>query len=296
MNYTITGGAGNISAPLATALLEAGHQVTIITRNEANVSSLTALGAKAAVGSVEDRAFLTRAFAGADAVYTMVPPNYNPTQWKQWIGSIGENYAAAIRANNIKHVVNLSSVGADLPDGCGPVSGLHKVEQALNQLKDTAVLHLRPAYFYQNLLANVGLIKTAGIMGSNFSLGEHAFPIVDPADIAAVAAEALLSLNFTGHTSVYIASDEVSTAQIASTIGAAIGKPELNWVVFTDEQALGGMRQAGLAEELASNYTEMGAALNNGTMLADYLRHRPSVFGKVKLADFAKKFAAIYNS
>lgn len=296
MNYTITGGAGNISAPLATALLKAGHQVTIVTRNEANVSSLTSLGAKAAVGSVEDRAFLTSAFAGADAVYTMVPPNHNPTQWKQWIGSIGENYAAAIRANGIKHVVNLSSVGADLPDGCGPVSGLYKVEQALNQLKDTAILHLRPSYFYQNLLANVGLIKTAGIMGSNFSLGEREFPIVDPSDIAALAAEALLSLNFTGHTSVYIASDEVSTSQIASTIGAALGKPELNWVVFTDEQALGGMRQAGLAEELAKNYTEMGAALNNGTMLADYFRHRPSVSGKVKLTDFAKTFAAIYNS
>lgn len=296
MKYIITGGAGNISAPLATALLKAGHQITIITRNEANVAALTALGAKAAVGSVEDRAFLTRSFEGADAVYTMVPPNHNPIQWKQWIGSIGENYAAAIKANGIKHVVNLSSVGADLPDGCGPVSGLYKVEQALNQLENTAVLHLRPSYFYQNLLANVGLIKTAGIMGSNFGLGERAFPIVDPSDIAAVAIEALLSLKFTGHSAVYIASDEVSTAQIASTIGAAIGKPELNWVVFTDEQTLGGMRQAGLPDEVAKNYTEMGAALNNGTMLADYFRHRPSGLGKVKLTDFAKTFAAIYNS
>jgi uncharacterized protein YbjT (DUF2867 family) len=295
MKYVITGGAGNISKPLAISLLKAGHQVTVIGRNAANLAELTALGASTQIGSVEDRDFLTRAFAGADAVYTMVPPNHDPVDWKNWIGSIGENYAAAISANGIKHVVNLSSEGADLPDGCGPVSGLYKVEQALNKLTGTAILHLRPAYFYQNLFANLGLIKSLGIMGSNFEVSDNKFPIVDPSDIAAVAADALLNLDFTGHTVRYIASDEVSTAGIAATIGAAIGKPELNWVKFTDEQSLDGMRQAGLPEEIAVNYTEMGAALDNGSMTADYWKNRPSL-GKIKLADFAKQFAAAYTS
>jgi uncharacterized protein YbjT (DUF2867 family) len=295
MKYVITGGAGNISKPLATALLKAGHQVTVIGRNADNLKSLTALGAQAAVGSVEDLPFLTKTFAGADAVYTMVPPNYAPVAWKNWIGSIGENYAASIKANQVKYVVNLSSVGADLPDGCGPVSGLHKAELALNALTDTNVLHLRPSYFYPNLLANVGLIKAAGIIGSNFSISGNKFPIVDPSDIAAVAAESLLALNFTGKTVRYIASDEVSTDTIAKVIGEAIGKPELAWVKFEDAQSLGGMKQAGLSDEVAENYVEMGVALNNGTMLADYWKNRPAQLGKVKLTDFAKVFAAVYN-
>jgi uncharacterized protein YbjT (DUF2867 family) len=295
MKYVITGGAGNISKPLATALLKAGHQVSIIGRNAAHLAALTELGATATIGSVEDQQFLNNAFAGADAVYTMVPPNHNPVSWKNWIGSVGEKYAEAIRLNKISHVVNLSSVGADLPDGCGPVSGLYKVEQALNALPDTAVLHLRPSYFYQNLLANIGLIKAAGIMGSNFSIADNKFPIVDPSDIAAVAAAAMLTSSFTGKTVRYIASDEVSTDAIALAIGTAIGNPALPWVSFTDEQALGGMLQAGLSNETATNYVEMGVAMNNGSMLADYWKNRPAELGKVKLADFAKTFAAIYQ-
>ena len=93
-----------------------------------------------------------------------------------------------------------------------------------------------------------------------------------------------------------IASDEVSTAQIASALGSAIGKPDLAWVEFTDEQALGGMLQAGLPAEIANNYTEMGAALRTGKMSEDYWKHRPAVLGKIKLADFAKSFAIAFNA
>ena len=97
MNYTITGSLGNISKPIAEALVKAGHQVTVITSKRENAAAIEAIGAKAAVGSVEDVAFLTNAFAGADAVYTMVPPKWDSSEWKKWIGSIGENYAVAIK-------------------------------------------------------------------------------------------------------------------------------------------------------------------------------------------------------
>ncbi len=295
MNYVINGGAGNTAKPIALALLKAGHRVTVIGRNEKNLAELVAAGAKAAIGSVEDADFLAKTFAGADAVYTMVPPNHNPADWKAYIGSIGKNFAAAIAANGIRYVVNLSSVGADQPDGCGPVSGLYRVEQALNGLTGVHIKHLRPSYFYQNLYANLGLIKTMGIMGSNFSAGEAEFAIVDPADIAEVAIEELLSLSFTGKSIRYIASDEVSTDQIANLIGSAIGKPDLQWVAFSDEQALGGMLQAGLSEEVAKNYVEMGAAIRSGKLMEDYHKQKPPVTGKIKLSAFAETFAQAYR-
>lgn len=296
MKYVITGGAGNISKPLALQLLKAGHQVTVIGRNAANLAELTNAGAEAAIGSVEDLAFLTAIFTGANAVYTMVPPVRTVSDWKAHIGQVGRIYAAAIKASGVKYVVNLSSTGAHLADGVGPVSGLHRAEQALNSLADVHIKHLRPPYFYNNLLANIGMIKGMGIIGANFSASDNRFPIVAPVDIADVAAEELQKLSFTGHTVRYLASDEVSTDQIASVLGAAIGKPDLKWVVFTDEQALGGMIQAGLPEEIAKNYAEMNHSINTGAMTEDYFKNRPASFGKAKLEDFAKTFAAIYHS
>ena len=115
MNYVITGSLGNISQPIVTNLLAAGHQVKVITSNKDRVAAIEALGARAAVGSVEDQDFLKTAFAGADVVYTMVPPKWDAADWKAHIGAVGINYAAAIKANGIKWVVNLSSFGAHMP-------------------------------------------------------------------------------------------------------------------------------------------------------------------------------------
>lgn len=297
MKYVITGGAGNISLPLAETLLGAGHQVTVISRNPENLKVLTDKGAKAAIGSVEDVAFLQTAFAGADAVYTMVPPAFHAHDWKQYIGEIGKNYAAAIKKNGIKHVVNLSSVGAHMPEGCGPVSGLYFAEQALNSLTDVAIKHLRPGYFYYNFFGNVPLIKHMGIIGSNFRCTDaNKLVMVHPNDIAAVAAEELTGLNFKGHSVRYIAGDERTTADIAKVLGAAINKPQLPWVAFSNEQALEGMLGGGLPEEVANNYVEMGAAINSGKMMEDYQKNRMADFAPTKLETFATEFAAAYAS
>lgn len=295
MKYVITGGAGNISKPLAEKLLKAGHDVTVIGRNAENLKALTELGAKAAIGSVEDIEFLKKTFTGADAVYTMVPPNYSTNDMKAHIAGVGKKYAEALKGSGVKYVVNLSSVGAHLPDGCGPVSGLYHVEQFLNELKEINIKHLRPVYFFANLLGNAGMVKTMNIIGGNFGGGDFKMLLADTNDIAEVAFEELSNLKFTGHSIRYIASDERGTDEIAKVFGAAIGKSELPWVVFSDEQALGGMKQMGLPDNIAENYTEMGHAMHSGKMFEDYWKNRPAVLGKTKLEDFAKTFAFVYG-
>ena len=296
MKYAITGGAGHISKPLAEILLRAGHDVTVIGRSTENLKELTAKGATAAIGSVEDVGFLKKAFAGVNAVYTMVPSNLSATNWKEYIGQIGKNYAEAIRTNNINYVVNLSSIGAHLPEGVGPVSGLYRAEQALNKLTGVHIKHLRPSYFFSNFLANAGMVKHMSIIGGNFGGEDFKMTLADTNDIAEVAAEELLNLNFSGKTIRYIASDERNTSEIAQVLGKAIGKPGLPWVVFSNDQAFDGMLQAGLPAEIAKNYAEMGNAIQTGIMTEDYWKNHPSSFGKTKLEDFAKVFAAIYNS
>ena len=112
MKYVVTGSLGNISKPLTKKLVSAGHEVTVISSKSDKTAQIEALGAKAAIGSVEDVDFLTKTFTGSDAVYTMVPPNFSTTNWVKYIAGIGENLAKAIKLSGVKSIVNLSSIGA----------------------------------------------------------------------------------------------------------------------------------------------------------------------------------------
>jgi uncharacterized protein YbjT (DUF2867 family) len=295
MKYAITGAAGHISKPLALQLLKAGHEVRAMGRNQKHLKQLADAGAATAIGNLEDAEFLMKAFENVDAVYTMCPSEMIPTDFKTFYEQVGKNYAAAINNNNIKYVVNLSSIGAHLAKDAGPVSGLHRVEQTLNELKDVNVKHLRATYFYRNLFDFIDMIRNMGFMGSNFAVSKNKYPVSDFNEIALAAAEELLALDFSGHSIRYIASDETGTDEIASEIGKAIGKPDLKWAQFTDEQAFHGMKQSGLPDHIAAEFVEMFKAINDGILLEDYWKHRPKL-GKVKLEDFAKTFAAVYHS
>lgn len=290
--YVISGSVGHISKPIITGLVKAGNSVSVITSNKDRAEEIESLGAKARVGSLQDVAFLTSAFQGADAVYTMIPPIWQTSNWRASQLEISKNYESALRASGTKYVVNLSSIGAHEPNGVGPVSGLYDFEQLLNKIPGLNVRHLRPSFFYYNFLAQIGLIKQAGIMGANYGSGEKIF-LVHTRDIATAALEELSKLNFAGNSTRYILGDERSGQEIASTLGKAIGK-DLNWVEFTDDQQKQGLLGAGLPETIASGYTEMGVALRTGIMQSDARKNKPAL-SSTKLEDFAKEFAAAFN-
>lgn len=293
MKYVITGAAGNVSKPLTEKLLAAGHQVTVIGRNEKNLESLTSKGATAAIGSVDDADFLSKTFTGADAVYTMIPPQYAIGSLDAY-GKLAALYAEAIKTANVKYVINLSSVGADLSEGVGPVSGLHLVEKELEKLSGVNVLNIRAGFFYVNFYGNVGMIKGANIIGGNYGDANAQMLLVHPNDIAEAAAEELQKLDFEGHSVRYVVSDERTTGDVAKVLGAAIGKPELPWINFSDDDANAGLKQAGVPDGMADKYTEMGRAMRTGIMWKHYFGNRPKQLGKIKLEDFAKEFAAAF--
>lgn len=293
MKIIVTGSLGHISKLVAEKLIASKHNVTVISSNAERKPDIEALGATAAIGSVSDLAFLTETFKGADAVYTMVPPTFAAADWKAHIAGIGKLYAKAITAAGVKNVVNLSSIGAHMPDGCGPVSGLYHVEQALNALDGVNVKHLRPGFFYYNFFANIGMIKHMGFIGGNYGEGAK-LVIADTSDIAEAAANELANLNFTGKSVRYIVSDEKTTNEVAEILGKAIGKPDLKWVNFSDADTIGGMLQNGIPDDVAKNYAEMGAAMRSGNMAAEYKVSRTATFGKTNLEAFAPVFAAAY--
>lgn len=290
MKITITGSLGNISKPLAKQLIAAGHQVTIISSSLDKITEIEALGATPAIGLVTDVDFLTKAFTGADAIYTMVPPNLQASNFRQYVGSIGKNYAEAIQRAGVSRVVNLSSIGAHLDEGTGPIKGSHDVEATLNKLENVAIKHLRAPFFYVNFFESAEMIRHQGILGSNYDSNTRLI-MVHPEDIAAVAAEELQQ-SFTGKSVRYLVSDDRTTGEIASVLGTAIGKPELPWIEFNDEQAFSGMLQGGLSEEVAKNFVEMGTAVRSGKLWADYDLNKPTITGQRNLEAFAKEFAA----
>jgi uncharacterized protein YbjT (DUF2867 family) len=292
-NYLVTGSIGNISKIIVEGLIKAGHTVSVITSSEERVKDIERLGAKALVGQVQDVTFLKNAFSNADVVYTMIPPIWQTNNWRKSQNEIAENYIKALKDSKVKYLVNLSSIGADLKEGVGPVTGLYDFEQMLNSLPEVNVKHLRPAYFYFNLFTQIGMIKQAGIMGGNFGDQEKVF-LVHPKDIAAAALEELLKLEFKGNSVRYIIGDERSGKEIATVLGNAINK-DLNWVTFTDEQQKSGMLGAGLSEVHASAYTEMGHAMRIGTMQADARKNIPAL-SAIKLEDFASEFEKAFNA
>jgi uncharacterized protein YbjT (DUF2867 family) len=289
MKIIISGSLGNVGKPLAQQLVNAGHNVVVISSNENRIEAIETLGAKAAIGSVNDASFLAQTFSGADALFAMTPPNLGGSNVILNTVAAGKAFAEAIETSGIKRVVLLSSIGADLPTGNGPIAGLYHIEKLYEKL-NTSITFLRAGYFFINFFNDIPMIKGAGIMGGNFA-AESKIPLVHPEDIAFAAAEELQKTT-SGINIRYIISDVQTPAEIVKAFGNAIGKPELPWIEFTDEQSLDGMKQAGLPEEIAGLYTEMGAGLRSGKIAADFLNSKSAVEGKIKLKDFAKEFAS----
>lgn len=289
MKIIVSGSLGNIGKPLTANLVAAGHDVTVISSNADKKSAIENLGAKAAIGSVSDSGFLTETLKGADALFAMTPPNLGGQNVIANTTEAGRAFAKAISETNIKRVVMLSSIGADLPTGNGPIAGLYDIEKLYNEL-NTSITFLRAGYFYTNFYNDVPMIKGAGIMGGNFP-ADVKIPLVHPKDIAQAVAEEIVKTS-EGKNIRYIISDVRTPGDTAKTLGTAISKSDLPWVEFTDEQSLEGMKQAGIPEEIAGLYTEMGTGLRNGKIAEDFLKSNLSVDGKTKLEDFAKEFAA----
>ncbi len=295
MKYIITGSLGNISLPVTQNLVKAGHQVVVISSNANKKEQIEGLGAEAAIGSVRDVAFLQSAFEGGDVTYLMIPSDFSVTDYAAFQLEVADKYLQAIQASGITRVVLLSSIGAHLRKGAGPIDALGYLEEKLSEIPGLQAKILRPSYFFNNLYAQIGLIKNAGIAGSNFGGTEEKLVLADTDDIAKVATEQLLAPFTQAQTITYISSDERHPSEIAAVLGSAVGKEGTPWILFSDEDAYNGMLQAGLNESFAGLYRDMGQALQNGTMQEDYWKNRGEIKSTFKLEDFAKRFAGAYQ-
>jgi uncharacterized protein YbjT (DUF2867 family) len=297
MKIIVTGSLGNISKPLTKELTEKGHDVTVISSSSERQSDIEALGAKAAIGTMEDVDFLTETFSGSDVIYAMEALNAG-VFFDHHINiidaniQIAKNYKEAIEKSGVKNVIHLSSIGAHTNEGNGILKFHYEAEKVLNELpENVSIKFMRPVGFYYNMFAFIPTIKSQNAIIQNYG-GDDQEPWVSPLDIASVIAEEV-EKPFNGREIRYIASEEISPNEIAKTLGEAIENPDLQWVTIPDEDLLNNMIKVGMNPETAKGFVEMNMARRGSVLYEDYLKNRP-VLGKTKVKDFAEDFAAAY--
>jgi uncharacterized protein YbjT (DUF2867 family) len=253
-------------------LLEKGEKVRVVGRSTARLQPLVQKGAEPFIGDVNDSDALTGAFEDARAAFLMMPPHMNSPDYRADQERESDSISRAVKNAELRYAVNLSSIGAQAPAGTGPILGQHRSEMKLNALEKLNVLHLRPAYFFENHLAGVSMIQMMGMYGGALK-ADLKIPMIATRDIAAYAAERLLNLDFSGkQTRELLGERDLSMNEVATVIGRALNNAGLRYAQFPYDQVQQVLVQMGSPSRTAACFIEMFQGLNDGIVVATEAR------------------------
>lgn len=292
----ILGATGTVGSKIARILLDEGkNQVKVMGRSTDNLQQFKSMGAKVISGDVNDVKILTEAFKDADSAFLILPDNVKAENTKEYQKQVTSSYLEAIEKSGIKHIVNMSSLGSHMHEGNGMMAGTGEQEVRLNQLKDVNVLHLRSAYFMDNFLRTIGLVKSKGIIGTA-AVGDHSIPMVATQDVAKVAAAHLANLDFTGKSvHAVMGSRDYTYREFTNIIGKAIGKPELPYVQIPADQAKQIFLGNGFSEDFVDNLVGMAVAIKDG--IFNYQKRDTSTTSPTTAEEFVSEvYLPAYNS
>jgi uncharacterized protein YbjT (DUF2867 family) len=288
--YVILGASGNTGSIIANFLLSKGQKVRVMGRDAGRLQRFVDKGAEAFTANVIDAVALAKAFRGARAAYLLLPPITSREDQERESDAI----AKAVKESGLRYAVYLSSYGAQVPEGTGPVAGLHSSEQKLNAISGLNVLHLRAAYFMENNLAGISMIQGMGIFGHAL-LPDLKLPMIATPDIGDYAAQRLLGLDFSGkQTREVLGERDLSMAEVTAIIARGIGKPDLRYEQFPYDQMQQVLEKMGMPPKKAAVYIEMFKAINTGVLAAQEPRSRenttPTSFEKFVQDVFAPAY------
>src|SRR6201987_2837371 len=290
--YVILGASGNTGSIIADSLLSKGKKVRVVGRDAGRLQRFVRQGAEAFTTDMSDAAALTNAFSGARAAYLLLPPITSREDQERESDAI----AKAVTESGLPYAVHLSSYGAHVPEGTGPVTGLHSSEQKLNAIGGLNVLHLRAAYFMENNLAAISMIQEMGIFGHAL-LPDLRLPMIVTRDVGNYASQRLLDLDFSGkQTRELLGQRDLSMAEATAIIARGIGKPDLRYEQFSYDQVQQVLEQLGMPPKKAAVYIEMFKAINARVLAAQEPRSRenttPTSFEKFVQDVFAPAYQA----
>jgi uncharacterized protein YbjT (DUF2867 family) len=291
---TVLGATGHTGRVVAERLLAADRKVRVVGRSTDRLQTLAQRGGETAAGDVFDATFLSTALRDTEAAYVMVPPDYSQPDLRHHYNRLGDSLEPAVRRTGLPRIVFLSSLGAELPEGTGPITGLHDLEQRLNAL-GIDVLVLRPGYFYENFYSSLPLIKHQGIDGGAIA-PDVPFTMTAARDIGAVAADALASGTFRGVTvREVLGPRDYSMRETARMIGEKIGKPDLTYVQFPEADFKASLMKFGFSAGAADSFAEMSRALSEGRVRSQRGR-QPDNTAPTTFEEFVEELAHAYRA
>jgi uncharacterized protein YbjT (DUF2867 family) len=259
--YVVFGVTGNTGKVVADTLLSQKKPVRVVVRDEAKGAPWKARGAEVAVASITDAKAVENALRGADGAYILLPPNYATNTVLEDKKKEVASFAAAIPASGVKHVVLLSSIGAQHADGTGPIRSVHHAEKVFAGL-GVPFTFVRAPYFMENWATSLGPVKEAGTL---YAMFQKKLPMIATKDIGTIAAQLLVEgatktsfVNLHGPA-------EHDAADVAKTLGKILGK-DVNVVFVPEAGRVGALTAAGLTPDLADLYREMTAGADKGLL------------------------------
>jgi uncharacterized protein YbjT (DUF2867 family) len=290
----VTGATGRTGRTAAKALLARGEKVRVVSRDAKKLAPFVELGAESFVGNVEDVDSMTEAFTGASAVYLVLPEDIAQQDLRAHQERVSDSYTTVIANVHVRFAVNLSSIGAQHAKNTGPIVGLHNQEEKLNRVAGLNVLHLRAAYFMENLFMSIAPLRSMGALPGGMR-AEVPMPWIATQDIGAYAATRLAAHDFSGHSVQELHGQrDISMKEAASIVGNAIGEPNLEYVQLPSMMLETALLKMGLPKKTADLIVEMWDGANAGLIVPLEERSARNTTPTTLESFVAREFAPTY--
>jgi uncharacterized protein YbjT (DUF2867 family) len=261
--YVVSGATGRVGSVVAQTLLDAGAEVRVLVRRASDADAWTARGADARAVALGDRGALAAALDGAAGAFVLLPFDLTVPDLDAHADLLVTSIAGAVADSRVPHVVALSSGGADLPGGTGPIVGLHRLEEALRHT-DAVVTALRSGHFQEKVGDVLPAAEGEGVFPVFASSADVPLPMVATRDLGAVAANALLAPSASSE-AVDVVGPAYTERAVAAVLGRALGR-ELEVVTVPAEAWVASLRDAGFGAHVAESLAELYRADEAGML------------------------------
>ncbi|HLS24352.1 MAG TPA: NAD(P)H-binding protein [Beutenbergiaceae bacterium] len=270
--YVIAGATGRVGSAVAHRLLQEGAPVRVLIRRPGPAQQWADRGADVAVVDLADKIGLTQALQGADGFFTLLPFNTATTNFRADMRALISAITAAVAEAGVPHVAQLSSAGAHLPEGTGPIAPLHHLEIALRSTT-AALTAVRPVHFQEKVSDILDAARGSGIYPVFAESADVPVPMVATRDVGATLAEALLSPPQHSET-IALTGPAYREREISGTLARLLGR-ELDVVTLPRAAWKATLLKTGISAQAAQLLVELYGAAEEGRLIphADRTAH-----------------------
>jgi uncharacterized protein YbjT (DUF2867 family) len=260
----ITAPTGSIGHQVLSYLLEAGEPARVIVRDASKLPEPVRNRVEVVEGSHGDAGIVERAFAGADTLFWLVPPNPKARTVDEAYVDFTRPAAAALQRHGVKRVVDISALGRGTlwADRAGFVTSSFRMDDLIASTGVAFRAVTNPS-FMDNIARQAVPIREKGLFFLPFD-GDKKMPAAATRDIAAAAARLLLDASWTGigHVAV-LGSEDLSFNDMAAIMAEVLGKP-VRYQRVSFETYKAGFVERGMSDAIAQGMTDMARAKNEG--------------------------------